>query len=265
MQLPANSTRILEELGILKEVEKCSVEPIELFIRSYEGTHLYKQSLHPDIRERYGHPHLLIHRADLRRILYDKAKGQGATVLLGACVKNIDFAAMTVELVSGDHHTADLIVGADGEHSTCRELLLRHRNPPRSSGDVVFRLAIPASRLTLQRSTAYFVDHPLSVYAWYGPDSHAVCYPLKKDGIFNVVLTLPESKGEATTGPQPCNLDSIRENCRDWDPDFQDLLRFADVALKWTLLQTQELETWVGQSGAIVLLGDSAHASLPYL
>lgn len=206
----------------------------------------------------------MIHRADLRRVFYEKACAKGATINLGACVKSIDFEGSKVEVVTGDQYTADLILGADGEHSICRESLLGYSDPPRSSGDTVFRLAIPSSKILSDLSVAQLIDPPC-VHAWYGPNSHAVCYQLLKDGIFNIVLTLPEDEGAVAIGPQPADLDFVRHSCRDWDPRFQQLLHLADNALKWTLLQTDELKTWIHPRGQFALLGDSAHATLPYL
>ena len=264
IQLHANCSRILDEIGVLEQVKEYAVQPADLVIRSYRGEELYKQNLHPTIQERFQYPHLLIHRADLRRILYDEALNLGASVNLGACVRSVTFETSEVELTSGERYNSDLILGADGEHSVCRELLLGYSNRPRSSGDVVFRLAIPASKITPHPSLAALIDPPC-VHAWYGPKSHAVCYQLLKDGIFNIVLTCPETKGAAIFGPQPAELHTIRALCRDWDPRFQQLLGLAESALKWTLLQTDALDDWVHPSGHFVLIGDSAHATLPYL
>ena len=264
IQLPANCSRILDEIGVLEQVKKYAVQPADLVIRSYRGEELYKQNLHPTVQERFQYPHLLIHRADLRRILYDAATNLGASVNLGACVRNVMFGTSEVELLTGERYNADLIIGADGEHSICRESLLGHRNRPRSSGDVVFRLAIPASKITLHQSLAALMNPPC-VHAWYGPNSHAVCYQLLQDGIFNIVLTFPESKGETNTGAQPAELHTIRDLCRDWDPRFQQLLGLAESASKWSLLETDALGDWAHSSGHFVLIGDSAHATLPYL
>lgn len=264
IQLPANSSRILDELGLLQTVKRASTQPRKLFIRSYCQDKLHEQDLNPAIEQKFQYPHLLIHRATLIQILYAEAQSQGATVHFGACVGRVDLETPKVELVNGRQYEADLILGADGEHSVCREFLLGRRDPPRSSGDMVFRLSIPFSKINLQPSLVSFIDPP-SVHAWYGPNSHAVCYPLSKEEIFNVVLTFSENADAATIGPQVADLDAIRQCCRKWDPEFQHLLRLADKAAKWTLLQTEELETWGPPSGRLVLLGDSAHATLPYL
>ena len=262
IQLPANSSRILDQLGILEKVKKFAVQPRDLVIRSYKGEELYRQNLCPAIQERFQYPHQLIHRADIRRLLFDEARSQGASIRLGAAVRTINLSASQLELVTGELYAADLIIGADGEHSICRESLLGHSDPPLSSGDVVYRLAIPAYRVAPYLPA--LIDPPC-VHAWYGPNSHAVCYQLLKNGIFNIVLTLPESEGAATIGPRPADLDTIRSQCKEWDPKFQQLLNLAESSLKWTLLQTKEMERWTHHSGRFVLIGDSAHATLPYL
>ena len=264
IQLPANCSRILDDIGVLEQVKKYAVQPADLVIRSYRGEELYKQNLHPTIQERFHYPHLLIHRADLRRILFDEAMNLGASINLGACVRSVIFRTSEVELLNGERCNADLILGADGEHSVCRESLLGHSNRPRSSGDIVFRLTIPASKIAPHQSLTALIDPPC-VHAWYGPNSHAVCYQLLKDGIFNIVLTFPESEGAMTIGAQPAEPHTIRDLCRDWDPRFQQLLGLAESASKWTLLQTDALGDWVHSSGRFVLIGDSAHAILPYL
>ncbi|KAI9655765.1 MAG: hypothetical protein M1821_005200 [Bathelium mastoideum] len=264
IQLPANSSRILGALGILDEVRKCCAQPQDLTIRSYTGTLLYAQNLSPTVEECFGYPHLLIHRADLRRVLYDSALAAGVIVRLGASAEAINFDAVSVSLSTGQSVTADLIVGADGEHSLCREALLGRKDPPKSSGDVVYRIAIAQSAMEADPELSSFLDPP-RVHAWYGPASHAVAYQLSKGGIFNVVLTLPESEGTATIGAQVADVNEVRSACSKWDPCFRRLLDRAERVLKWTLLQTDVLTAWHHPGGHFLLLGDAAHATLPYL
>ena len=129
---------------------------------------------------------------------------------------------------------------------------------------MVCRPLVTFSKMSLEPSLASFISSA-SVHVWFGPNSHAVCYPLPNEKVFKVVLTFPDDSDAATIGPQPANLDDIRHRRREWDPDFQLLLALADKALKWTLLQTEELKTWVHSSNRLALLGDSAHATLSYL
>ena len=256
----------MAELGVLEEVQRHSVEPHSLVIRSYRGPSLFIQDLYPAIPRRFQFPHLLIHRADIRRILFDEAQHAGAIIRLGVEVQGIDLWNDTVRSTTGELFEADLILGADGEHSICRETLLGRADPPHSSGDIVFRIALSTVEIGNDPDLACLVDPP-QVLAWYGPGSHAICYQLGKDSIFNIVLTIPDKRsGEAPIlGPQPTDLKTIRRYCATWDPKFQKLLLLAEKALKWNLLQTNELESWVHERGRFALLGDSAHATLPYL
>ena len=249
---------------MLGQLRKLSVRPEALVIRSYRGPELYSQTLGSAIEEKFQYPHLLVHRADIRRILYDEANAAGADVHFNTCVQTLDPTTGTISVVGGKRYSADLIIGADGEHSLCRETLLQRKDVPQSSGDVVFRLAVPSALIEADTSVSGLIEQPM-VHAWYGPNSHAVCYQLKKGGIFNIVLTLPEEPGAVTIGPQIADIEFIRKSCALWDPKFRRLLQLADRALKWTLLETQELSHWSTPSGKLILIGDSAHASLPYL
>lgn len=206
----------------------------------------------------------MIHRADLRRVLYNTAIAAGAEVRLGKPVVEIDFQAVSISLKPDEKLSADLIVGADGEHSLTRAALLGRKATPSSSGDVVYRLSIPLAAMEAESNLRYLVDPPC-VHAWYGPGSHAVCYRLEKGSIFNVVITLPEIKGTATIGPQPANSEDLQLACRLWDPRIRRLLSLTERALKWTLLETESLDSLNHSTGRFVLLGDSAHATLPYL
>ena len=251
-------------MGVLDQIREFCVQPDDLVIHSYRGSKLFEQNLSPTIERKFGYPHLLIHRADLRRVLFNTAIAAGAEIRLGKSVLGVDFEAVTVTLGPDEKLAADLIVGADGEHSLTRAALLGRKASPWSSGDIVYRIAVPLSAMEAEAELVSLVDMPC-VHAWYGPGSHAVCYRLAKGSVFNVVLTLPEPKGAATTGPRPADLEELRSACRSWDPRIRRILDFAQKTLKWTLLETEALDLWNHYAGRFILLGDAAHATLPYL
>ncbi|KUL87390.1 hypothetical protein ZTR_04736 [Talaromyces verruculosus] len=203
----------------------------------------------------------------LQYVLHEKAVGLGVDVKFDAHVKSIDIKATVdrpkVLIDNGQEYQADLILGADGEHSVCRESLLQRHDPPLSSGDLCFRIAIPAHRIAMDLRLNHLIEPP-GVHAWYGPNSHAVTYQLRKNDIFNIVLTVADP-GAATIGPQPEEKNVLLEYCQSWDTLFLGLLELSDKVLKWTLLQTNHLGQWMHPSGKLILIGDSAHATLPYL
>ena len=76
--------------------------------------------------ERNFAPYLLLHRADLHRVLCDRAENLGAKIVLNAVLENmdIDTGNPSVRLRDGRVFEADVMIGADGERSICRDKLL---------------------------------------------------------------------------------------------------------------------------------------------
>ncbi len=213
----------------------------------------------------YGAPYLVIHRAELSKILFKQAKEQGVMVQFGSVIQGFDFTKPSVLMQDGKIQEADLIIGADGERSFCRSALLGHPDPPKPSGDIVFRTVIPLQILREDPDLMGFVDPP-AVHLLLGPDAHALVYTLKEDGLLNLVLILPDCSGaDATLGTQPVDMDQIRDSVKEWDIKFKKLLDIAKDVSQWKLVKCDDLSSWTHRTGKFTLLGDSAHAMLPYL
>lgn len=61
---------------------------------------------------------------DLRELLYNTAVSHGAEVRFGAEVTAVESREHTVSLSSGEVLSADVIIGADGLHGPCRQVVL---------------------------------------------------------------------------------------------------------------------------------------------
>ena len=62
------------------------------------------------------------------------------------------------------------------------------------------------------------------------------------------------------------NVDEMRALYKDWDPRIPKLLSLCESVHKWRLCIRPNLNpTWSHESGAFTILGDAAHATLPYL
>ena len=95
-----------------------------------------------DAQDSYGFHFLVTHRADLCKILYEEALNQDVTVRFGCSVQHIDFARPAVQLSTGETVAADLVLGADGARSVCREAMLGHTDTPKRSGKLIYRVCI---------------------------------------------------------------------------------------------------------------------------
>ena len=222
----------------------------------------------------FGAPHLVIHRAVLQKVLVQQVETLPAiSIQLGAIIDPTlsDFRqgsiCFSIDGSETKKVTTDLIIGADGERSMCREILLGRSDPPKPSGYVAYRMLIEGSKILESPETSLhdLVNDP-SVSVWQGPESHAVGYML--DGTLNLVLFKPSassSSGPSSLKPEFVGGEELRSQFVDWEPRIQALLGLVVDCIKWEILETEELKEWVHPNGHFVLLGDSAHAMLPFL
>ncbi|KAI0594612.1 hypothetical protein F4775DRAFT_426951 [Biscogniauxia sp. FL1348] len=121
MQLPPNSTKSMRDLGILNQVCEKATFPDSVIFRSFhDGQVLHESQLCPDMEERFGTPHLLIHRKDLLQILVSRARELNISLKVARRVVHICLSKRAVTTSCGDSYTADMIIGADGNHSLSR-------------------------------------------------------------------------------------------------------------------------------------------------
>lgn len=262
--MPANMNRILKELGVLDEVLSDAVVPPAYLFYSWKGAQLLKMDLNPYMKRNYGVELLTCHRADLRRILFNHAQNEGVDIRMGMKIdkSESDLPQGVIRFHNAAQLNADLIIGADGENSMCREALLGAAYPPRPSGRVANRILINIARLQQDPVLKDLVDQP-NVHVWLGPDCQVVCYSLKGD--FNIVMNHAATDEEVKPGPQPASKESVRNLLGGWEPRLSRLLDYAHEFSKWMLFETEQTKTWVHQGGKLVLVGDAAHATSPHL
>jgi salicylate hydroxylase len=96
-------------------------------------------------------------------------------------------------------------------------------------------------------------------------DQNAVNYVLRGGKLFNMVLLVPDDM-PAGANTLAGNVDEMRALYADWDPRIPKLLALCQSVHKWRLCIRPGLDpTWSHKSGAFTILGDAAHATLPYL
>lgn len=126
----------------------------------------------------HGAPFNDFHRADLHAVLLERAVELGAAVHTNSEVANIEFDVESntarVFITGQASQVADLVVGADGINSHCREILLGRPEPPHRTGDMAYRILLDAKdiRETGDVELTKYLDEKAVTY-WYGPGAHA--------------------------------------------------------------------------------------------
>ena len=221
----------------------------------------------PVVETKYGSPYLLIHRADLHKILLEKAESLGVEIKLSCDISqdDLDVFKPALGITKAEIHEGDLILGADGERSVCREKVLGTLDPLRSTGDLIYRFTIKMDDLDDDADLKGSMDFR-SINYWMGPDSHAVSYVMERSQLLNVILTAPQDAGDMTQyGVQKADLVELKSKFKGWDSRLERLLSLARECSKWSLLESNRNQTWVHPDGGLMLIGDAAHAMPPYL
>ncbi|KAH8658033.1 salicylate hydroxylase [Xylariales sp. PMI_506] len=264
IRVPPNSSRLLIRWGVDMENMKKSVSHRYHFIRWADGNTIAKVPFN-DIVETHGAPYYLVHRADLHEGLMTAARNAGVKILADKRVTSYDFDAPSATTQDGETFTADLVIGADGIKSICRPLLTGQPDIPRDTGDVAYRILVPAEKLLADPELAPLITDPCTT-SWCGPDAHIVGYPIRNGELYNIVVCAT-SYNETTDEVWVVRGDNS-ELCKrfaNWEPRVQKLCSLTGDFMKWRLCDLPDLKRWVHPSGRAVLLGDSCHPMLPYL
>ncbi len=88
---------------------------------------------------------------------------------------------------------------------------------------------------------------------------------LRDGDLCNMVLLVPDDMPEDGPSTLASNVEEMRSLFTEWDPRISKLLALCENVQRWRLCIVEPLDSWFHPSGCFVLLGDSVHATLPYL
>ncbi|GAA4672094.1 FAD-dependent monooxygenase [Gordonia humi] len=256
LQIGPHGSRILQHLGVYDEVIAKGVVPKNLVFKdAVTAETLTKVDLGRDYQQRYGGVYFVVHRSDLHSALVTAAQRAGAELINDSTVVDVvtegDQAYVT--LGDGTVHTADVVLGMDGLHSTLRKKL--HDDKPVGSGYVAFRGTIPMEEAEL----AAELD---DVVGYIGPHCHFIQYPLRSGTMLNQVAVFQSPaflRGEEKWGSADELLPAY-DHCHD---TVKSALKHMWTDRWWPMFDRDPVDEWV--DGRMLLLGDAAHPPLQYL
>ena len=224
------------------------------------------------MESRYGAPYYFLHRADLVNLLALTAReNPKIDVRMNCRVAGYDFDIPFVTLSNGEVLKADIVVCADGIKSDVRDTINGRPLPPQDTGDVAYRILVPAKPLSDDPEMAHLVQNPWAMH-WLGPEGHAVGYPLRGGELYNIIIDVTHSSDLGEPLPDEGQVwksarsnKELVERFKDWCPEVRKLCAMTGEYLKWKLADFDQLDHWVSESGKVALLGDSCHPMMPYM
>ena len=258
--LAPNLVRPLAQLGLAEGLAAFAVrlEAAWEFRRWSDGDVLFSQEMGDACERLYGAPCYVAHRGDLLAHL-QQAWPPGRLWLDRRCVEVRDGPAHAeVELV--DRHgvretvRADAVIGADGIHSAVRPWVV-DEEAPRFAGLCAFRCLVPVE------AAPDLARRPVQSI-WLGPGRHFVHYPICAGRMVNVVAFAPAGDWRIEAWTAAGRVEDFPAEFAAWDPRVHGLVSAATSTRRWAVFDRMPLARWT--RGRIALLGDAAHAMLPF-
>jgi len=255
LNLTPNAVKALRALGVEQATYDIAAETDFLNIRSWKSGRYISRTRRGDFRKLFGAPNLSVHRADLLEVLAGALK-----------TTQFRFNARCVEVEAGDRCAAarfadgstieaDLLIGADGIHSAVRRSLFG-ADAPRFTGCICWRGMAPVAALPNDINTK---DGAM----WMGPHGHVVHYPVRRGELLNIVAHIDSDAWTEESWTHECDVAEVTATYAGWNTALTQLYPYSERWYKWALYDRDPLPQW--SRGRATLLGDSAHAMLPYL
>ncbi|MER2108619.1 MAG: FAD-dependent monooxygenase [Solibacillus sp.] len=260
IQIAANASRVLGELGVLERLKNLAVFPKRLVMMdAFTGKELSALDLGPIYQERYGAPYFVLHRADLQNALYEVAKDDSHIELLTnqQIVDSLqDEQGVRVTNQNFEVHQGSAVIAADGIWSKQRSKIVK---------DNVICSQYVAYRGTIEMSEMGDSINMDDVYMWIGPNLHLVQYPVRKGELYNQVVVFksfkyrPEIEQTDEWGT-PEEMDQVFAGSCD---QVQHAISFISRQRRWPMYDREPISNWT--DGKLTLLGDAAHPMLQYI
>jgi 2-polyprenyl-6-methoxyphenol hydroxylase-like FAD-dependent oxidoreductase len=258
IQLCPNVFKMFEVLGIKKIMTEIAVFPNNLiYLDGLTGDVFLKVPLGKEIQSRFNYPYGVYHRQELLQVLINECH-QCSLIKLIASSRVIDFEetdeSIIVKTAQGTTFKGEALIGADGLWSVIRDKIVGDGKPT-FTGHVCYRGVLKVDDVPERL-------RPNDVYHWVRPEAHLVHYPIGSKGYFNIVAIFSTHRAhsiEDTAG----DPEELYEHFADSQPQMLELLSRVDSSRMWMLCDRDPIKEW--SRGRIVLIGDAAHPSLPYL
>ncbi len=259
IQLSSNGTRVLYALGLEEALKRVQVLPSKRVIRHWSSGETWNWfDLGATTAQRYGTPHVMLHRGDLHGLLADAVHSlkPGAVKLGKRCtsvVSDNDTARVTFE--DGSSAEAAFAIGADGIHSKVRECLFGEDKPV-FTGAVAWRGLVPMEKLPPHISQMLGTN-------WLGPHGHVLHYPVRRGELMNFISFVERDDWQIESWVTEGTNGELANDFRGWHEDVHAIIKNIQTPYKWAMMVRGPMPAW--SKGRVTLLGDACHPTLPFL
>jgi salicylate hydroxylase len=244
-----NGARMLRRLGLGEELGRFGARWVDPQFRRLDGTYaaaMWPPELASKI-EFYG-----MHRADLLAMFVDRLPA-GVVHTGHRCIGfEQDDEQATLTFANGARATADVVIAADGIHSTLQQFVVAP-SPPLFSGSVACRGLVSAASVAWPTG---------AMRNWLGAGKHFLVFPVRAGELINYVGFVSTDERTKESWSAPGDPAALAREFAGWDPLVEAIIAQVKTTFRWGLYDREPLATWT--RGRLTLLGDAAHPMLPH-
>lgn len=244
----SNATRALRQLGALEPCAARGGSIREFRLRLADGSHLMTIPI-----EYFATYAIAIHRYDLLAALLALVPVRSLHKGQACAGMREDTRGVFLQFADGERGPYDMVIGADGLHSTVRQYVTGRTDAPRYRGYVVWRGV----------SLRPLPEYPLGMISeTWGRGHRFGILPLDAGRVcFYATANVPAG---AVTRPE-ARHDVIRKIVGDWHAPIPELLEAtpAGAILENPAFDRGIVRGW--RRGSVAIIGDAAHAITPNL
>lgn len=273
VNITSNANRILDAFGLKKSMTLRSSRKLPCYMEY----HSYRTGEYLGHIDEFSHPPArLLHRAHLLDSF--KERVPQSSLNLNKYLTYVDrngAAPYTLHFKDGSTAEADIVIGCDGIKSNVRRDM-GLADSPIYSGQVVYRGFVDYK--DLPEETAHLLRRTVN---FRGPKRHVLILPIGNQetqtdrAAIIGFMSEPLEAWDSESWLSRSDIASLQEHVRDWCPQVQHIIEGLRKGspdgrmMKQALYVRDPLDKWYemkeGQKDAgIILLGDSAHSTLPH-
>jgi salicylate hydroxylase len=244
-----NGVRVLQRLGLGDELLRFGARWVDPQYRRSDGTYaaaMWPPALASTI-EFYG-----MHRADLLAMFVSRLPPEIINTGHQCVGFEQDEEKATLIFANGARATADVVIGADGIHSTLQQYVTTP-SAPLYSGSIACRGVIRAESVAWPHG---------AMRNWLGAGKHFLVFPVRANELINYVGFVTSDEPLKESWSAVGDPVALAREFAGWDPLVEAIIAQVKTTFRWGLFDREPLSTWT--SGRLTLLGDAAHPMLPH-